>query len=137
MKIVNLVIVALIIMVNSSYAGWVDGNELKKMCSSSETHNDAFCLGFISAAAGIAIDEYFCERRKDGRKLYTKTSFGFCESHNLYEIAHPEGIKPEQAKDIVVKFLNDNNAILNRPAEELVLSALLKTYKLKKAVQYR
>ena len=30
MKIVNLVIVALIIMVNSSYAGWVDGNELKK-----------------------------------------------------------------------------------------------------------
>jgi hypothetical protein len=55
----------------------------------------------------------------------------------LYEIAHPEGIKPEQAKDIVVKFLNDNKTILNRPAEELILSALLKTYKLKKAVQYR
>lgn len=114
----------------STYAGWYDGNELKKICSSSNEIDQGECLGFIAAATSSSESHHYCEIIRGGKKVLKWTPPGDCKDQQ--QLALPEKMKLGQAKAIVVKYLDDNPAELHRDAIHIVDAAMIGAFGFRK-----
>ena len=79
---------------------WVNGNELKKYCSSN-SYERGICLGFTSAVANIVANEPVAGWRA----------------------CIPDGVTRGQLRDIMVKFLDDHPEELHLEAASLAARA--------------
>ncbi len=76
---------------------WVNGNELKKYCSSN-SYERGICLGFTSAVANIV-------------------------ANAGWRACIPDGVTRGQLRDIMVKFLDDHPEALHLEAASLAARA--------------
>lgn len=83
-------------------ANFYSGNQLLDYCTHKDTRPEHFCLGFI---AGIS----------DAIIAYTSSEVPTCI---------PDGATPNQIKDIVVRFLEEEPGTRDRAAVSLILVAL-------------
>jgi hypothetical protein len=125
--------VVLFSIASLSHAGWHDGNELKKFCSSSNDLDQGSCLGFISAATSSAGEHHYCETTKGGGKVLKLSASGECK--NQQQLALPEKMKLGQARAVVIKYLDDNPAELHRDAVSIVNSAMIEAFGFRKLSQ--
>lgn len=130
-KTILMVAMALLFIAPKVWAdGWVDGNELKKVCSSNNDFDQGQCLGFIAAATSSAEGHDYCEKTKGGKKVIKRSTLGDCGEP--IQLALPEKMKLRQAKDIVAKYLDDNPAELHRDAVYIVDSAMINAFGFRK-----
>ena len=132
MKVIIPTIMTIIIFsASSSYSGgWVDGDTLKKYCSSKDRAERQYCVGFIAGAAGAATTQVYCEGSYNGKPAMIIGYYDGCE--NPYELNIPNSMMLGQARDIVIKYLRDHPERLHEQAHKLVDSALVDAFKFRK-----
>ena len=87
-------------------ASLMDGKALLGDCESQSPASFAICLGYLEAA----VDTH-------------NTWVGWKDLHA--KICVPKGVKPEELRLVVVKYLNDNPKLLHVSGSSLVLNALM------------
>ena len=91
----------------SSNPGFLTGSKLKEHCFKTGKHHSGICSGFILGVYnGVTLSE----------KNWTTTAPSVCP---------PENVTPSQLREIVVKFLNEENENLHKDAAELVWDSFI------------
>ncbi len=115
-----------LVIISNAHGFWYDGVEIKENCLKTGAQDEAFCVGYLAAAATAALTERYCKVEINGRVLYQPGTFGSCEQ--LYEIKSPDEMSLGQVKAIVVKFLEDNPGELHRSGVSLVKQAIWQAF---------
>lgn len=115
MKKIALLVVTLLLPTSQSWAGWVDGSNLKSLCSTDSGFQDGMCLGYI-----FGVTEMLDQPK--GIDSSAGTAIG-----RRY-VCIPQNVVGSQLQAIVRKFLSENPEKLHWPAHILVNNAMIAAF---------